>query len=230
MGKQRENPYLLLIIQLRNKQIMSKENLSNSTPLTIGLTGGIGSGKSSVTAIFTALGVPVIDADLVAREVVAPGEPVLAEITDRFGGEIVDSSGQLNRQRLRKMIFSDPAARHDLEQIIHPRIRERMLQRLDTIDAAYAVLSIPLLVESGHDYRLDRIVVVDVSEQQQLERASLRDGATAEQIKAAMAAQCSRQERLEIADDIIDNTGSPDQLQTQVQLLHQRYMEMAKSR
>jgi dephospho-CoA kinase len=230
MGKQWENPYLLQIIQWRNKQIMSKENLSNSTPLTVGLTGGIGSGKSSVTAIFTALGVPVIDADLVAREVVAPGGPALVEITSRFGTEMLDSSGELNRQRLKELIFSDPTARQDLEQILHPRIRERMLQRLDAIDAPYTILSIPLLVESGHDYHLDRTVVVDVSEQQQLERASIRDGVSVEQIEAAMAAQCDRQERLKIADDVIDNSGSPEQLEAQVLQLHQRYMELAKNR
>jgi dephospho-CoA kinase len=209
---------------------MLKENHSNPTPLIVGLTGGIGSGKSSVTDLFTALGVPVIDADLVAREVVAPGEPALTEIATRFGAEIVDSSGQLDRQRLRGLIFSDPTARDDLEQITHPRIRERMVQQLDAINAPYAILSIPLLIESGHDYNLDRILVVDVSEQQQLERAVLRDETTAEQIEAAMAAQCSRQERLAVADDIIDNSGSPEQLQVQVQQLHRCYMEIAKNR
>jgi dephospho-CoA kinase len=165
---------------------------------------------------------------MVSREVVAPGEPALTEITVRFGTEMLDSSGELNRQRLKELIFNDPTARNDLEQILHPRIRERMLQRLDATDAPYAILSIPLLIESGQNYPLDRTVVVDVSEQQQLERASLRDGATLEQIEAAMNAQCSRQERLEIADDVIDNSGSPEQLEPQVLKLHQRYMEMAK--
>ncbi len=209
---------------------MSNRNPSSATPLIIGLTGGIGSGKSSVTAIFAALGAPVIDADLVAREVVAPGEPALSEITARFGTEILDASGQLDRQRLKALIFSDPDARHDLEQILHPRIRERMLQQLDAIDAPYVILSIPLLVESGHDYRLNRTVVVDVSEQQQLERASSRDETTVEQIDTAMAAQCSRQERLAMADDIIDNSGSPEQLQAQVQRLHEKYLGMSQEK
>ncbi len=198
-------------------------------PLVIGLTGGIGSGKSSVTALFAELGVPIIDADSVAREIVAPGEPALQEITSRFGLEILNPTGQLDRKQLRERIFHDQEARRDLEQILHPRIRERMLQHLDTTDAPYVILSIPLLVESQYDYRLDRIVVVDASEQQQLERASLRDEAKIEQIEAAMAAQCSRQERLAAADDVIDNSGTFEQLRIQVQQLHEKYLDMSRS-
>lgn len=195
--------------------------------LTIGLTGGIGSGKSTVSTLFAELGVPVIDADVVAREVVKPGEPALDEIAARFGQEILNPDGSLNRTNLRELIFADPQARRDLETILHPRIRSRMAEQLSALETPYALLSIPLLVESGHAYNLDRVLVVDLPEDQQIQRVCQRDNSSREQTVAILKAQCSRQERLAIADDVIENSGDLAALKEQVLALHQKYLALS---
>ncbi|MCP4128204.1 MAG: dephospho-CoA kinase, partial [Gammaproteobacteria bacterium] len=178
--------------------------------LTIGLTGGIGSGKSTVSDIFQSLGVPVIDSDLIAREVVQPGEPGLKGIIQHFGTGILQPDGSLDRQRLRNLVFDDETARKHLEQILHPLIRQRSQQRMATLNTPYAILAIPLLVETGLADSVDRVLVVDCPESVQIERICSRDGINPDQAQAILAAQCSRKQRLEAADDIIDNDQSID--------------------
>ncbi len=195
--------------------------------LIIGLTGGIGSGKSTVAELFGRLGVPVIDADQAARDVVAPGEPALETVIGRFGSEMLNPDGTLNRARLRERIFADTAARQELEALLHPLIRSRMQAQLDALDTPYAILSIPLLIESDRADTVDRVLVVDVPERQQIERVCRRDGISHTQARAILAVQISRDTRLAAADDIIDNSGSPAALEKQVQTLHLKYLALA---
>ena len=194
--------------------------------LVITLTGGIGSGKSTVARIFAELGAPVIDADLVAREVVEPGSPMLAEIASAFGPEVLDGAGNLRRDTLREMVFGDPAARRRLEAIMHPRIREIMEQRLSGLHAPYAILVIPLLLETGQTDLGDRTLVVDLPESLQIERVRQRDHLEEARIRTILAAQCDRSTRLSAADDVIDNRGDPAGLRDQVEKLHQRYLAL----
>ena len=194
--------------------------------LRIGLTGGIGSGKSAVAERFAQRGVPVIDTDVVAREVVAPGQPALDEIVRAFGTDLLDAQGGLDRRRLRERVFADDAARRRLERILHPRIREAVQQRLAALTAPYCILVVPLLVETGFG-PVDRVLVVDVDEARQLERTSRRDQATPQSVRRIMGAQASRQERLARADDVISNNGGLEDLERQVEELHQRYLALA---
>ena len=196
--------------------------------LIIGLTGGIGSGKSTVTKLFSSYGVPIIDADTIARRVTAPGKPALREICALFGEEIVDDNGQLKRKQLRKIIFSDRQKREQLEAILHPLIQQRMLEQaaMESHRAAYAILSIPLLLESGWQHLLDRILVIDVNERSQLQRTMQRDNIDKKTAQTIINTQINRQDRLLAADDIIDNEGSIDELQQQVQQLHQKYQQL----
>lgn len=196
-------------------------------PLTVGLTGGIASGKTAVAARFAELGVPVIDADEVARAVVAPGEPALGEIVARFGKAILTPAGELDRRALRNRIFADPKARRDLEAILHPRIRAQMRARAAAADGPYCVLVIPLLAEGGTRDGIDRILVVDVDEERQMTRLMARDGGSREQAHAILGVQASRAARLEIADDVIPNAGSLDELRASVDRLHRRYLDLA---
>ncbi len=195
--------------------------------LVIGLTGGIGSGKTTVSDRFAALGVPVIDADLVAREVVEPGQPGLARVIAHFGHDLLTGDGRLDRDRLRQRVFSDPQARKALEAMLHPLIRARMQERLKALHTPYAILSIPLLSETGQRELVDRILVVDVPEQQQIERVQRRNGMDPEEICAILKAQSSRSARLAIADDIIDNSGDLSALIAQVDRLHGEYLRLA---
>lgn len=193
----------------------------------IGLTGGIGSGKTTVSDRFAALGVPVIDADLVAREVVEPGQPGLARVIGHFGPDLLTNEGRLDRDRLRQRVFSDPEARQALEAILHPLIRARMQERLAALRTPYAILAIPLLTETGRRDLVDRILVVDIPEAQQLERVQRRNGMDREEIRAILAAQSSRSKRLAIADDIIDNSGDLPALVAQIDRLHGEYLRLA---
>lgn len=194
--------------------------------LTIGLTGGIGSGKSTVAQIFAQRGAPVIDADVVARQVVAPGSQGLQDLVAEFGREILNMDGSLDRARLRHIAFQDAKSRERLEALLHPRIWDEMRRQAASAsdEAAYVILVIPLLIESGHTERVDRILVVDCPQEHQTRRAMARDHASAEEIQAIMAAQVSRQQRLEAADDIIDNSGDIDALTSQVNRLHRAYL------
>lgn len=201
--------------------------------VTIGLTGGVASGKSTVAALFAAHGAPIIDTDLIARELVAPGQPALAEIAERFGPDALHADGSLDRPWLRRRIFADEAARSMLEAILHPRIRAEVQQRLEALrqripPAPYVLVVIPLLVETGaYDGLLDRVLVVDLPEDLQLQRLMTRDGVEPLLARAMLAAQASRQARLARADDVIDNRSAPEALVEQVERLHQFYSGMA---
>ncbi|KHJ51547.1 dephospho-CoA kinase [Halomonas sp. NyZ770] len=197
--------------------------------MIIGLTGGIGSGKSTVARAFGELGAGWVDADDIAREVVMPGEPALAAIAQRFGQQILDADGGLNRAALRQIVFSDPEQRRWLESETHPRIRERLQLRLKelALNSPYVLLVSPLLFESGQDALAQRTLVVDVPEALQLSRTLARDGVSEAQVRAILAAQLSRQERLSRAHDVIDNSGSLEHLQHQVVTLHRRYSTIA---
>jgi dephospho-CoA kinase len=196
--------------------------------LTIGLTGGIASGKSTVAQRFQELGVPVIDADESARSVVAPGTSGLADIIGRFGRTILTANGELDRRALRRMIFADPARRRELEAILHPLIRADMQSRAADCVGAYLILAIPLLIEGGDRQRVDRILVVDIDENIQRDRLLARDGGTAQEADAILAAQASRASRLKAADDVLPNGGTVRDLRRSVDQLHQRYLSLTE--
>jgi dephospho-CoA kinase len=196
--------------------------------LRIGLTGGIASGKSTVAQRFTDLRVPVIDADVAARAVVAPGAPGLAGVIERFGPRVLAENGELDRRALRDLIFSNPGARRDLESILHPLIRADMERSADQAVGPYIVMAIPLLIEGGPSDRVDRILVVDVDEVVQLQRVMERDGCTAEQARAILASQASRSARLAAADDVLQNAGTVTDLRQAVDRLHERYLRLAE--
>lgn len=191
--------------------------------LVVGLTGGLASGKSTVARLFEELGAPVIDADAIAREVVAPGEPALDAIRACFGNEMLNSDGSLDRARLREAVFSSPDQRRALEKILHPRIRARMNERLAALDAPYAILMVPLLLETGQDATVDRVLVVDAPRALQLERARARDGSRANTLEGILQAQLNRETRLDRADDVIVNDGSMEALRADVRRLHEVY-------
>ncbi len=195
--------------------------------LKIGLTGGIGSGKTAASNHFAQLGVSVIDTDLIARELVAPGQPALAEIEAMFGPEILDTAGRLNRAALRARVFDDARARSGLEGILHPRIRETMLARGAATDAPYVVFVIPLLFETGQQTLVDRALVIDVSEPVQRERVAARDGLRPEDVDGILKAQFKRDQRLRLADDVIVNDGTLNDLKQAVESQHERYLAMA---
>jgi len=199
--------------------------------LHIGLTGGIASGKSTVARLFGELGAPVIDADQLSRDVVKPGTPGLQGIRQIFGESVISADGSLDRAALRRIVFDEPAKRVELEQLLHPLIRAASDALADTYRArgtAYAVFEIPLLLESERYKDVDRVVVVDVPEETQIQRVMARDQSSEAQAKKILAAQSSRAARLAIADDVIDNTGSLASLKTAVSTLHQRYLQEAK--
>jgi dephospho-CoA kinase len=193
----------------------------------VGLTGGIASGKSTVARLFAALGVPIIDTDELAREVVAPGTPLLRSIASRFGTELIRPDGSLDRRALRDLVFATAQDRDDLEAMTHPAIRELVEVRSAAAGGPYQVIAIPLLVEKGAAYRLDRVLVVDCDESLQIRRLQARDGSTLEQAKAILAAQASRAQRLSFADDVIANEGELASLRDQVEALHLRYLQLA---
>lgn len=195
----------------------------------IGLTGGIGSGKSTIAEHFTALGIPCIDADQTARDVVQPGEPALTAITQHFGPEVIQPDGTLDRRQLRGKIFADPAARAWLNNLLHPLIRQRMLQQCQQAQGPYCILMVPLLFENHLQSLVHRTLVVDVDEATQIRRTMRRDNTTEEQVKAIIAAQCPRQQRLALADDVIQNGDevTATQRQQAVYALHQRYLQLA---
>lgn len=197
-------------------------------PLRIGLTGGIASGKTTVADLFAAKGVPIIDTDVIAREVVEPGRPALVEIAREFGRDILDEEGRLRRRHLRDLVFKDDKRRKALESILHPRIREETEAQAAAADGAYQLIVVPLLAESPMKASMDRILVVDVSEETQLERLLQRDAESEVQARRMIAAQASREDRLRVADDVIDNDGSLEATADQVDRLHRKYLELAR--
>ena len=196
----------------------------------VGLTGGIGSGKSAASAVFAELGAGVIDTDLLSRELVEPGQPALAEIVAAFGTGVLDSAGWLDRRALGERIFGDPAARRRLEAILHPRIRTEMLARAESSPAPYVVCVIPLLIEAGQQALVDRVLVIDVPEHVQRTRVAARDGHDAARVEQLLAAQVDRATRLSHADDVIRNDGSLEALRAAVAALHQSYLALAGAR
>jgi len=195
---------------------------------TVGLTGGIGSGKSTVADLFAAFGVPVIDTDVVARELTVPGGAALDAIRAAFGESVMQMDGTLDRAALRRRVFSDAAARHQLEAILHPRIRQVVVQTLATLTGPYALIVIPLLVEtSGYRDVLNRVLVVDCPEDLQVARVMARNGLAQGEVEAILAVQAGRTERLAAADDVILNAASPEALRTQVATLHRRYLALS---
>ncbi|MGM0986164.1 MAG: dephospho-CoA kinase [Pseudomonadota bacterium] len=196
--------------------------------MIIGVTGGIASGKTTVARAFARRGIPWVDADDVAREVVAPGEPALGEIAEQFGHDVLAPDGRLDRRALREIVFADGQARQRLEQITHPRIRQRLeahLQRLQAQGAPYVLLVSPLLFESGQDAMVDRCLVIDVPETVQIARTAARDDVDEAQARAIVAAQMPRAERLARADDVIDNATDEAGLDAQVADLDRRYRD-----
>jgi len=194
--------------------------------LRIGLTGGIASGKSVVAEMFAELGAQIIDTDVIAREVVEPGTPALEDIRRRFGDEVLSDDGRLNRGALRQIVFSDAAARKDLEAILHPRIGDVARRQAAKPTGRYQVIVVPLLVDSPLRQFVDRIVVVDCDEKTQMERLLSRDTETVVQARRMISAQASRNERLAIADDIVDNSGSLDRTRKQVEALDTTYRHL----
>jgi len=195
----------------------------------VGLTGGIACGKSTVANLFAALGVPIIDTDLLAREVVTPGSPLLREITAHFGMQVLGSDGSLDRQELRARIFADPAQRQWLDALMHPAIRELTDARTEAATGPYVIVAIPLLVETGGAARFERVLVVDCDPKLQVARLAARDGNSREQAERILAAQASRAERLAVAHDVIHNDGDIAALRDQVEKLHRQYLEAARA-
>jgi len=198
--------------------------------LRIGLTGGIASGKSTVTQRFAELGIPVIDADVASRSVVEPGEPGLARVVERFGPQVLDAEGRLDRRALRTVIFNDSASRQALEAILHPLVRADMERQAAAAQGPYVVMAIPLLIEGGDPHqRVDRVLVVDADEALQIQRVQMRDGASPEQARAILASQASRTSRLAAADDVLSNSGSVAELRQGVDLLHEQYLQLSQT-
>lgn len=195
--------------------------------LRVGLTGGIGSGKSRVCELFLELGAPIIDTDEIAHTLVSPGSPTLPLIAQLFGKGVLNEDGTLNRPLMRELVFNDENRRQQLESLLHPLIREEMQRQLLLLDASYVILAIPLLVEKGWQAYLDRVLVVDCTLEQQRQRAAQRDGSSPSLIEHIINSQVSREERLAAAEDIIDNSGSLNALRPQVERLHHYYQSLA---
>ena len=193
--------------------------------MIIGLTGGIGSGKSAVSSHFETLGITVVDADIVAREVVEPAQPALIQIAEHFGNNIITAKGALDRAALRVLIFKDKAERKWLESLLHPLIRDEITLQLKQSLSPYSILNSPLLLETDQHAIVDRILVVDVPVETQIERTTKRDNNTLEQVEAIINAQSSRAIKQQKADDIILNTGTIDSLYEQVNELHRHYLK-----
>lgn len=194
---------------------------------TVALTGGIASGKSAVEQRFAARGIEIIDADQIAREVVAIGTPGLAEVADAFGPGVLAADASLDRKKMRERVFADPASRQRLEAIIHPRVRQAMMQRAGKVRGAYGLAVIPLFVESGEYGWVDRVLVVDVPRAVQLARLMARDGISRDLAESMLDAQATREQRLAVADDVIDNQGDLQALDEAVDLLHRKYLALA---
>lgn len=197
-------------------------------PYAVGLTGGLGSGKSAVAERFAKLGIAVIDTDEIAHELTRPGGVAIGPIRAAFGSGLIGADGALDRTGMRKLAFGDAAAKKKIEAILHPLIREESARRSERADSAYAILVVPLLVEGGIDRsRYARVLVVDCTEAQQIERAMRRSGLSESEVRDILAAQATREQRLAVADDVIDNSGAPEALERQVSRLHGQYLTLA---
>ncbi|MBQ0725058.1 MAG: dephospho-CoA kinase [Cycloclasticus sp.] len=198
--------------------------------LNIGLTGGIACGKSTVTRLFEKLGVPVIDADEIAHSLVLPQQPALALLEKAFGSQIITADGSLNREALRELVFSSPSDKKKLEAILHPLIYQTMQQQLNHCKTPYVILSIPLLLESKQPLHIDRVLLIDCPEDIQIQRVKSRNGFSEKMIKAIIKSQCPRNERLQHADDVINNTSTLKNLVSEVSKLHESYLKISTSK
>jgi len=197
---------------------------------TVVLTGGIAAGKSAASDHFSRLGVPVIDTDRIAREVVEPGLPALQQINQAFGPGYLDASGRLDRKKMRQAIFEDPELKARLEAILHPLIAQEALRQIRAVEYPYCLLVIPLYAESARWPWIDRVLVIDVPKAVQIERVMVRDGIKRKQAQAILCAQANRQDRLALADDVIENSGDIVMLREQVEVLHRKYLKIAEDR
>jgi dephospho-CoA kinase len=202
----------------------NNDSQSPETVFVVALTGGIASGKSMVSRMFDELGVPVIDTDVIAHELVEPGQPLLASIVSAFGQELLDAYGRLKRRKLRKLIFTSKKKRKKLEALMHPEISTEARRRIRNVEKGYCILVIPLLAEAGGYPEVDRVLVVDTVPEIQIERVIKRDDVSRKLAKAVLKAQVSREQRLSIADDVIENSGTPEQLLEKVEALHETYL------
>ncbi|WP_421145236.1 dephospho-CoA kinase [Aeromonas dhakensis] len=194
----------------------------------VAITGGIGSGKTTVANQFAELGIEVVDADIIAREVVEPGTPALAAIAAHFGADVIAPDGRLDRRQLRERVFTDPQAKGWLNALLHPLIRSEMQRQCAAARSPYCLLVVPLLVENRLTALANRVLVIDVDEATQIERTCRRDGVSREQAEAILAAQASRAERLAMADDVLDNqNGTPEAIKSRIFALHETYLAFA---
>jgi len=196
--------------------------------LRVGLTGGIGSGKSTIASLFADKGIPVIDADVITRELVEPGEAALNEISETLGKEFISEDGRLNRTRLREVIFNDEVSRKHLEAILHPRVADIVAREVAAINSDYCIIVIPLLFEAAQEHLVDRVLIVDAPEALQVSRVAARDLTDEEQVIQIMASQLDRKSRLARTDDVIVNDGDETALKDQVNHLHEYYLQMAR--
>lgn len=208
--------------------MVHNSSLQESPPFTVALTGGIASGKTMASDAFAQLGVPVIDTDVIARDLVRPGQSSLDEIVTAFGPDIIDERGELRRSKLRGIIFSNAHARQKLESILHPKIRQRASEEIANITSEYCILVIPLLAEGRAYPNINRTLVVDTETETQITRLMARDNLSRRQAEQALASQTTRDHRLKFADDILDNSGSQKSLFMEIAKLHQKYARLAK--
>lgn len=197
--------------------------------LVVGLTGGIGSGKTAASDLFAKKGIVVVDADIIARDIVEPGQPALEKIKVKFGDQILLKDGTLDRRKLREIVFDSAELKTWLNDLLHPAIRQAMLEQTQNAKSAYCILSVPLLVENGLNQMIDKVLVVDASVETQLARTCSRDGQSEHQVRKIIDAQASREQRLAVADNVIDNNGNLETLVEQVDKLHDIYLEYAKN-
>ncbi len=201
-----------------------------NAPFSVGLTGGIGSGKTTVANLFAELGITVIDSDAVARQLTAPGGAAIDPIREAFGSDAIDTNGGMNRAKVREQVFGNPAAKARLEAILHPLIRQECERLASEANSPYIIFDVPLLIGSPHWLkRVQRILVVDCPEELQISRVITRSGLTEKQIRAIMATQSTRDERLAAADDVIENSGSPEKLPASVAQLHALYLDLSRN-
>jgi len=196
--------------------------------LSVGLTGGIGSGKSTVAEFFEQKNIPIIDADLISKNLVNPGEPALNEIIDTFGSSIINQKGELDRAKLRSLIFRDATLRNKLNAILHPRVHQEIRKQSEQLIAPYCIVMIPLLVENALFDLVDRVLVVDTLEKMQLKRTAERDNVPEQDVQAILNIQATRETRIERADDIIENLSSLEVLQQQVSVLHRKFLNISE--
>ncbi|WP_020484562.1 dephospho-CoA kinase [Methylomonas sp. MK1] len=198
--------------------------------LKIGLTGGIGSGKSTVCGLFAEFGVPIVDADLIAKQLVEPGQPALSLIVRSFGSQMINQDGSLNRARLRDAVFTDADKKRELDGIMHPLVYAQIAADVNALTADYCVIAVPLLLESKNPYAVDRVLLIDCPVDVQIARVIARDKLTRQQVQAIIDSQMSRPERLSKAHDVIENVAGPEQLAEQVKRLHNSYILLATVR